>query len=235
MKQLEHQVETLMDMLSTSDITPSRLPRVRSSATVTTSRHNKMNTSSLDGSSQPYVTPEDSPIQVLVDAFSPYDPVHIGLLEEDDAVVLLDEFRTGCSQCFPFVIVDASVDVNTFRRERPFLFLSIMTAMTYRTPSTQRILAENFKEQVAARIIECSHKGLEMLQGLLVHSAYYHYIYRPGKQQLALMIQICVATAQELGLARNCKDRDVSSSALVFSTAENRALLGTYYLAASYV
>jgi hypothetical protein len=235
MNQLEQRVETLMGMLSASDITSNTPTEDRSSASAVDSRATDVDTARSNVSSQLYLTPEDSPTQNYAGTYAVYDPVEAGHLEQDEAANLIDEFRQEYSECFPFVVVDASIETNTFRREQPFLFLSIMATMTYRDPSTQRILAETFRDQVAVRIMACTHKGLEVLQGLLVHSAYYHFFYQPGKQQLALMIQFCVATAQELGLAKKCKERDISSVAPVLSAAENRALLGTYYLAAAYV
>jgi hypothetical protein len=235
MNQLEQRVESLMGMLSASDITSNTPAQDRSLASTAVSRANDFDTAPLHVSSQLYMTPEDTPSQTYAGTFAVYDPIDSGHLDQDEAAVLLDDFRQEYSQFFPFVVIDASIDTDTFRREQPFLFLSIMAAMTYKDPSTQRILAETFRDQVAIRIMACTHKGLEMLQGLLVHSAYYHFFYQPGKQQLALMIQFCVATAQELGLARKCKERDISSIAPVLSAAENRALLGTYYLAAACV
>jgi hypothetical protein len=235
MNQLEQRVATLMGMLSASDMTSDAPAQGRSSASAAISRAKDLDTARPHASFQLYMTPEDSPSQSYAGTFAVYDPVEAGNLEQDEAADLLDDFRREYSQFFPFVVIDASMDIDTFRREQPFLFLSIMATMTYRDPSTQRILAETFRDQVAVRIMACTHKGLEVLQGLLVHSAYYHFFYQPGKQQLALMIQFCVATAQELGLARKCKERDISSIAPVLSAAENRALLGTYYLAAAYV
>ncbi|KAH7093732.1 hypothetical protein FB567DRAFT_588155 [Paraphoma chrysanthemicola] len=194
------------------------------------------NTSQSAGSpdpvAQPYVTPENTDSAPSTSAFAEYDPVEAGLLQEDDAFKLLEEFRAENAQFFPFVLVDQSISANEFRHQQPFLFLSIMAVMSYRTPSIQNAIADAFKEQVALRFMECSLKGLEAVQALLVHAAYYQFFYRPGKQQLALIVQMCVATTQDLGLAIKCRDRDISPSSVHFSLAENRALLGTYYIAA---
>ncbi|KAF2030238.1 hypothetical protein EK21DRAFT_66021 [Setomelanomma holmii] len=164
--------------------------------------------------------------------FAVYDPVETGLLGNHEVAMLLEEFRVENSQCFPFVLLDESISTDDFRHAQPFLFLSIMAVMSYRTPGVQNSLAEEFRDQVAFRITDCSLKGLEALQALLIHVAYYHFFYKPGKQQLALMVQMCVATAQDLGLARKLRDRDVFSSAPRAPPAEDRALLGTYFISA---
>jgi hypothetical protein len=233
MKQLEQRVETLVGLLSANAVVPSLLVSDELSGSSTT-RSDTTDTLERDEPSLPCNTPE-TPTEPSSEPFATYDPVEVGILEEDEAVGLLHEFRQENLNSFPFVVIDNAMSVESLRREQPFLFLSIMAAMTYRTPTVQCLLAETFKDQVAVRIVQSSHKGLEMLQGLLVYSAYYHYYYKPSKQQLALMIQMSVAMAQELGLSRKCRNRDVTETTPVLSAAENRALLGTYYLAAAYV
>jgi hypothetical protein len=246
MKQLERRVETLMGMLSATGAAPD-MPETNSptSAGAQSGGSDMPNTVTTH---LPSDAPGVSPFGADLDAFMPchpkepvslkepttYDPVHAGLLDETLTIQYFDEFRTEYTICFPFVVLDPSLDSSTMRREQPFLFLSIMATMAYRTPSTQRALGEAFKQQVATRIVGNSHKGLEMLQGLLVHAAYYHYYYQPGHQQLALMIQMCVAMAQELRLSRRFQNR-ASEAPPKLSNAGNRALLGTYYLAAAYV
>jgi hypothetical protein len=246
MKQLEQRVETLMGILSTTGAAPELLSKARATASAD-QRSNSPDTSRSDDSPPPEVTPEVSSSEVFVDpfitngeglgdiqeTFIPYDPVDTGLLEESQAKEFLDEFRQEYTSCFPFVVIESSLDADRLRRGQPFLFLSIMAAMSYGTPSTQNALSEAFRHQIAVRIVGSSHKGLEMLQGLLVYSAYYHYYYHPGQQQLALMIQMCVALAQELGLSMKAKGRGFSDPPSVPSNSENRALLGTFYVAAA--
>lgn len=224
MKLLEQRVESLMGMLSATDETSHSQP-----ATTQKKRHGAGN---LDPELQPYITPEDTASAPSTSTIPDFDPVEAGLLRDEDAFMLLEEFRAENAEFFPFVLVDQSIGANEFRHQQPFLFLSIMAVMSYRTPSIQNAIADAFKEQVALKFTECSLNGLEAVQALLVHAAYYQYFYRPGKQQLALIVQMCVATTQDLGLAIKCRDRDMSTSSLHISPAENRALLGTYYVAA---
>jgi len=243
MNQLEQRVETLMGMLSASGATPELLNQARATAPTDPAS----NSLDSDTSPQPENTPGISPSEAFPDPFDPnsagfvdtdnvftaYDPVDAGVLQGTEATELLDEFRRDYMDCFPFVVVDSSSDADALRREQPFLFLSIMSIMAYRTPSIQRGLGEAFRRQVGARVVGSSHKGLEMLQGLLLYSAYYHYYYRPGQQQLVLMTQMCVALAQELGLSIKAKSRGFSDAPSALTNAENRALLGTFYVAAA--
>jgi hypothetical protein len=125
---------------------------------------------------------------------------------------------------FPFVVIDASVSVDALRHKLPFLFHAIMAVMTYTTPSIQRTLSEEFQRQIANRIVILGHKSLEILQGLLVYVAWYHYFHDLKKQQLATILQLCVAQVLDLGLPRDRNSRPERSS------EEKRAYLGTYYL-----
>lgn len=218
MKQIEQQVETIMSILSAnvqdSDLLPqghdTKSPPSRKSgnarATIPAPYYDF---------SKHYATPENSSSQSSADESTAWDPVDVGLLKEHEAMAMLEEFRRDFVEHFPFVVVDACVTVDLLRREQPFLFLSIMTTMAYRVPRIQRILADKIRDHIAAHISGCSLKGLEILQGLLVHAAYYHFVFQTGKQQLALMVQLCVATSQNLGVVKKCRDRDLTAPAPV--------------------
>lgn len=231
MKQLEQRVESLVDLLAASRQSSERRPELLSSS----GTENSVRKEHTTVASPPYITPKETPRSSSTETPVAFDPVEAGLLRESKAAELLDEFRREHAYVFPFVIVDGHVDCGQFRRQQPFLFLSIMAAMSYRMPRTQRLLGDAFREEVATRIVGRSHKGLEMLQGLLVHTAYYHFFYRPGKQQLALMVQLCVAMAQDFGVSKKWRAQHSSCHSFDKSLAGQRAVLGTYYLAAGYV
>ncbi|KAF2652369.1 hypothetical protein K491DRAFT_577449, partial [Lophiostoma macrostomum CBS 122681] len=159
---------------------------------------------------------------------SVYEPVAAGALDHDYAEFLFHQFRDSVMPHFPFVVIDASVSVDSLRQQQPFLFHAIMAVMTYATPSIQDVLNEELQKQIASRIFIQGHKSLEILQGLLVHVAWYHYLHDPKKQQLGTILQLCVAQVLDLGLSRN------RNSKLERSPEEKRAYLGTYYMNSVY-
>ena len=115
-----------------------------------------------------------------------------------------------------------------------------MAVMTFETPSIQQSLAKELQRQISWRIIRQSHKSLEILQGLLVYVAWYQSFYRPKSQQLAIVLQLCVAMNQDLSLTKDPKDKARKLALLnglhnptERSAAEKRALLGTYFLIAA--
>lgn len=143
--------------------------------------------------------------------------------------------------CFPFVVVDANVPALRLRREQPFLFLSILTVTSHKSPRVQNLLSDELRRQLA-RVIEYSQKSLDILQGLLVYGAWYHAFYHPASQQLAILVQLCVALVQDLGISRSEKTkpgRSVNEYAMQSkpkgTLPEKRAFLGTFILTALYV
>lgn len=171
-------------------------------------------------------------------AFEPYDPIADKSLCPIHAGVLLNEFRKSFVLAFPFVVVSPTATVDSLRSQQPFLFLAIMAVTANDIPTTQSLLAQKLKEQIAVRIIGRSHKSLEILQGLLIYVAWYHQFYRPMTQQLSITLQLCVAMIQDLGLSKNPKDKarkttlTEDQSGIAYKSqrtnAEKRVFLGTY-------
>lgn len=167
--------------------------------------------------------------------FKYWDPVDAGVVEEQHAERLVDGFKTSFVESFPFVVVDS--DVATLRRDQPFLFHAILTVTSYSTPAIQYLLSEELRRQLA-RVIEYSRKSLDILQGLLVYGAWYHAFYHPASQQLAIIVQLCVALVQDLGLSRRPKTKPGKWSLADCRTqnkykgtpSEKRAFLGTFFL-----
>lgn len=180
-------------------------------------------------------SPQDQVLERLVlPAFETYDPIDAGLIEEDYAYLLLEEFKSSFILTFPFVLVD--VDGPTLRREEPFLFHAILTVTAY---ENKRLLLqlENTLRHEIARMIEHCRKSLGILQGLLVYTAWYHCFYHPVNQQLAIMIQLCVALVQDLGYSKNVKGKPRPMSIAQCGKfdepdpiASKRAFLGTFFL-----
>ncbi|KAF1937625.1 hypothetical protein EJ02DRAFT_49743 [Clathrospora elynae] len=240
MKTLEQRVQTLMGIFETNNSQILAQPSASSdrflAIPATTYGTPSPDSSLIDshGSFRLPIEQEESFNQSPTYASTVYDPVAAGLVDEVQANVLLDEYRRSFTQHFPFVVINDSADANTLRHQQPFVFLSIMTTTSHQKPAIQRILGERFKDQVAARISARTLKGLEVLQGLLIHAAYYHLFYMPGTQQLALMMSLCVATAQDIGLSKDAEKGHDMGSGPERSLADQRALLGTYYLAAQF-
>jgi hypothetical protein len=110
MKKLEQRVETLMGLLSANAVAPSLQGSADFSGSSTT-RSDTTNTLGRDESSLPCNTP-NTPTEDSSEAFATYDPVEGGLLEEDEAIGLLHEFRQENSNSFPFVVIETAMSVE---------------------------------------------------------------------------------------------------------------------------
>ena len=198
-----------------------------------------LGTETISTSSSPQQSSEGT------EAANTSDVIDRGLISIEVAQRLLDRYRFKATQHFPFVVLSDHVDLSSIRHETPFLFLSIMTSMMVDNCSLQRCLSEELRLQTHRRMLVNGEKTLDLLQGLLVHVSWYHYMFHPPKQQVTLFTQLCITLAQELGLEKSpqkttCRRRfafdgrgpDVPHPK---SPAQLRALLGTYYMASSYV
>jgi hypothetical protein len=172
------------------------------------------------------------------------DIIDCGLLSLDISNDLLIAFRDDFVSHFPFVVIPAEVTVEDLRRKSPFLFLAIMAATMSRNSTLQRHLGSEIQRRISARIVMGCEKNMDLLQGLLVHVAWYHYFFDPKKPQIFLMLQLCLTLIHDLGLDKNPSDKKarltdsdqpVEAYHLHRSAAEKRALLGAYFLSASYV
>lgn len=173
MRQLEQRVESLIGLISSQHVGAS-------SATTTTDQSNDTAERTAPQLQTQVVTPESTdPADTPQDSgrywlepppFQAYDPVEAGVIDEQHAYRVVEDFKTSFTMSFPFVPVET--DAATLRQERPFLFHAIVTVGVYDAPQIQCFLAAELRRQLA-RVIEYSRKSLEVLQGLLVYGAWY--------------------------------------------------------------
>lgn len=150
----------------------------------------------------------------------------------------LEIFRRAFVNYFPFVVVPPKVSVEALRNDNPFLFLCIMAVTSFEDPILQRRLGKEIKQQVCDRLVMGCEASMDLLQGLLVFVAWYHYFCVPGKHQYFLVVQLCVNMCHELRLDLNEKGKRGLETAQTQggarTPAEKRALLGTFCLTSTY-
>lgn len=128
------------------------------------------------------------------------DIIDRGILTLDYARTLFDTFRYSYTTYFPFLILPPNTTAESLRRNKPFLFLSIMAVAAFSNSSLQRLLGREIQTQIATKIVMRNEKSLDILQGLLVHLAYYHYFFTPENHQTHLLVHFTLALVHELGL-----------------------------------
>lgn len=161
---------------------------------------------------------------------------------DDQAERLLAIFKDKLSDHFPFV-APPSQSASHFRRGRPFLFQAMVMAASYQDRRVQKRRGKSFIEELSRRLLVDGVKSLDLLQGLLIHIAWYH-CHLEGSSQMTNLLQLSIAILADLGLNKpaHANDRrklifDASRSSYGFTVdtktttnEERRALLGCFYL-----
>ncbi|KAF7136876.1 hypothetical protein CNMCM5793_006491 [Aspergillus hiratsukae] len=143
-----------------------------------------------------------------------------GLLSEAEAERLVATFQLDLVPKFPFVLIPHGETAARLRAREPFLFLCVVAAAMGSAHPLRKTVVEEIMKHVTLRVVARSERNLELLRGLLVHSAWYSYPAERYHPRLLLLIQFCVSILYDLGLHRKLSP----------NLDEQRALLGTYWL-----
>ena len=89
-----------------------------------------------------------------------------------EAEECLNNFRTRMTTYFPFVFIPESTTAHNLRRERPFLWICIMS-VTSKSTVQQMALGKEIRIALGREIIVEGKNNLELLLGVLVFIAWY--------------------------------------------------------------
>lgn len=138
-----------------------------------------------------------------------------------DAESILNLYRMQLAAHCPFVIVPPEITAQELRHEKPFLFMSVITAGSYQNLPLQRALGEEIIKYLSVHLLLRGEKSLELLQGLLVYLFWFvalvcissstvpnlsiqiirhHQHFKPGNQQLYKLLQLAIALVVDLKL-----------------------------------
>jgi hypothetical protein len=100
------------------------------------------------------------------------------LVEDPDS--MLSVFQKRLATQVPFVVIPQNMKAERLRREKPFLYMSVMMAASFENTAIQLRLGKNALEQLTERLILRGEKSLDLLQGLLVYLSWFvlllHYL-----------------------------------------------------------
>ncbi|KAL1852706.1 hypothetical protein Plec18170_005843 [Paecilomyces lecythidis] len=144
---------------------------------------------------------------------------------------LLDRFR-GMASYFPFVRLSDAWTAASMAEDRPFLLLAAVTAASSKYCHLQDALNRQFKESLSQRVVMAGEKDLDLLQGLLVHLAWFHFHFVPGSKQDYLYLQIAISMVVDLHLDQEAADLLEQRTELddTYAREACRAYLGCYYM-----
>lgn len=90
--------------------------------------------------------------------------------DEHEANLLLAIFRDEMCPNFPFIVVHESTSAQDIRRERPFLYLTIL-AVTTRKTAKQLELGDLVMKELAERMMVNGERSLDLLLGVLTYAS----------------------------------------------------------------
>ncbi|GLA17725.1 hypothetical protein AnigIFM62618_004873 [Aspergillus niger] len=169
------------------------------------------------------------------------DAIDKGLLTLEAANMLLNEFRTTLMPHCPFVVVPPQTSAESLRKDKPFLFLAILTATLYDNMPLQRMLEKEVKKKVSDCMIYDGPISFEVLQGLLVHIAWCQYHSRPRRFSQYLHLAISIITDLQLDRAHEYRlwrtrvnfNPEEHKESVSWGHDERRAVLGIFYFSSS--
>lgn len=102
-----------------------------------------------------------------------FDPFERRIISFQTGEALLEIFKTKMTPYFPFVLFPSDVSIEELNSERPCACLAALAAASHADAATQKRLGIMFKEIVAARMVDGDFNQLDLMQGLLIHVAWY--------------------------------------------------------------
>lgn len=194
---------------------------------------------------------------VSIRSVASFDPFHLEILTPETGQELVDYFSAKMTVHFPFVILSRPCSIDELARSRPCVCLSVLAAAAHGKVKLQRSLGSLFNDLVATRLATGQFHCLDMLQALLVHSAWYtcfdfspqdswtdrkraHYQPRPRRYTQHLHLATSIISDMRLDRSRSKKPKLWSVDGLKdksmsdWDADEMRALAGAYYLSSRY-
>ncbi|CAI7573003.1 unnamed protein product [Penicillium glandicola] len=171
------------------------------------------------------------------------DVIDQGLLTIGAANMLLNEFRTTLMPHCPFMIISPQTTVETMRRDKPFLLLTVLTAALHDNMPLQRKLEKQVKKVISDCMIFDGSVSFEILQGLLVHLSCW-LLYIVQLQQLSE--KITLVSSQQVPEAQNTfsfkhyyrelkSDLNLYRANLPFLLTESQILFMQFYTVEMYL
>jgi hypothetical protein len=128
---------------------------------------------------------------------------------------------------FPFAIVPPDMASDQLRQQRPFLWKAVMMATFNLDGLRQITLGNQLLRDIAEAATMKPQKGIDLLQGLHILIAWFHY--NLNSFQMTNLLYLARSICVSLGLSESrgmMKESDYTSECL----EQMRGFAGTYYL-----
>jgi len=139
------------------------------------------------------------------------DVIDKRLLDAETAARIFHHYMENMSHHMPAVVFPPNTDPSVVRRQKPTLFLAILSVAAGDYPDLQKILLKELTRRYADCLICKNHKSLDIIQALQISTIWYApEVFRDAKQyQLILM-----ATTQAIGMGLGQRGRPLGPFSL---------------------
>ncbi|GKT42398.1 uncharacterized protein ColSpa_02579 [Colletotrichum spaethianum] len=154
----------------------------------------------------------------------------------DSAEKLLQTFRVMLKH-FPCVALPPDATVESLSKTKPFLLLAILsTASVSSALQGHTLYDEEFRKILGLKFVAGSERTLELLQGLLIYTAWYPFHLRPKSKQVFHYVRMAAEILHDLELNHPPYQAAGVSTPLAPDQMEGiRAYLSCYYLVTAHV
>ncbi|KAG0648446.1 Transcription factor himD [Hyphodiscus hymeniophilus] len=127
------------------------------------------------------------------------DVISKGLVGFQEAEESLCVFRTKALD-FPFVVLSPHTSLDTMRREKPFLLLTILAWDSQESFRLQKTLELEIREQLSRKAVFNGERSLDLLQGIMIYLCWYQLYFNAERQQIYQLSQMVASMAVDLGI-----------------------------------
>ena len=174
--EVEKKIDSIYSLLQTGPISQSRLvsqpPETLTPHSLTSAEGASMESESSFGhDAPPNAAHVKDSSHYSDEASGTIDIIQKGVITEQEAEDFLDTSRSEY-EGFLWVAIPYKLPLNSFRRERPFLLLSLLALASRKQSTLHESLEGEFRKVVSARLIMDGGPNLDLLQGLLFYLAW---------------------------------------------------------------
>lgn len=111
-------------------------------------------------------------------ASSPEEVIEEFAKNDSETALMLDVFRTEMTPLFPFVVTSPALSVRDLKERRPFLLLVALTVACRHDMPRQKAMAKRVREILSQKVLLKGEQSLDLLQGLLIFTAWFAMSFR---------------------------------------------------------
>ncbi|KAM0322718.1 hypothetical protein ACHAQA_009309 [Verticillium albo-atrum] len=157
----------------------------------------------------------------------------------DLAADLLTSFRRMLPH-FPCIVLPEDATVPSLAKSRPFVLLAILSvASGAASLQGHTLYDEEFRKVLGLKFVAGGERSLELLQGLLIYTAWYPFHLRPKNKQAFQYVRMAAEIAHDLDLVEPPPGAIVDADADAFISPEQidgmRTYLACFYLMSSFL